>query len=406
MDIFRFITAGSVDDGKSTLIGRILYDSQNIKDDILQSISIGLNSEDQLNLAHITDGLRSERSLGITIDVAYKYFTTANRKYIVTDAPGHFQFTKNLVTGASGVDAIIILIDAQNGITEQTRRHSLITSFLSIPNVIVVINKIDLFNYDEQRFNEIVCNYQNSVQKKLHLPDPTFIPISALIGDNILTHSAQTQWYKGNTLINLLENCTTNINRHQFSRFSVQYQSENDTNYLYAGRIISGNFSVGEYYLPEYDTNISIEKITRGFEEIEIAKTNDNIYFYTKKNIKLKRGDLITDRSNPSCKNKFLNVNICCLHEEDPLNQMTEYILRLHNFETMCSIEKIHYRVNVDTFERELASELFANEIAFVLIKTQQSITFDTLSVSPQTARGILICPDSNRTIAAFTIPD
>lgn len=220
MDILRFITAGNIDDGKSTLIGRLLYDIGQIKSDIIQSVSKSNITDTTINLANITDGLRSEREQGITIDIAYKYFTTPNRKYIITDAPGHFQYTKNLVTGASEVDAMIILIDANNGITEQTRRHSLVASFLNIPNVLVAINKMDDVDYNQEIFTLIKDQFL-VIAEKLKLQNISFFPISALLGDNVNFASSQMWWYKGNTLIQCLESIKPKLPKSNYTVFGT-----------------------------------------------------------------------------------------------------------------------------------------------------------------------------------------
>ena len=246
MDILRFITAGSIDDGKSTLIGRLLYDIGQIKSDVIQSVSKSNKAVNTINLAHITDGLRSEREQGITIDIAYKYFTTPNRKYIITDAPGHFQYTKNLVTGASEVDAMIILIDANNGITEQTRRHSLVASFLNIPNVLVAINKMDDVAYSEEQFTSIKNQYL-VIAEKLKLQNISFFPISALLGDNVNLASSNMIWYKDNTLMQCLETINAKITNNHITRFSVQCVIETKNfEKGFAGKLISGNLKIGD----------------------------------------------------------------------------------------------------------------------------------------------------------------
>jgi sulfate adenylyltransferase subunit 1 len=404
MDIFRFITAGSVDDGKSTLIGRLLFDSKNIKDDILQSVERRSDIGPIINLAHITDGLRSERDLGITIDVAYKYFTTPNRKYIITDAPGHFQYTKNLVTGASGVDAIIILIDAQNSITEQTRRHSLVASFLKIPNVVVAINKIDLFHYSEQVYLSIKNEYQ-SISEALQLPEVTFIPISALYGDNIFSCSTNMDWYLGNTLMDCLEKCNKSIVKSDPARFTIQYQNEREEYYLYAGKVLSGKFQTGQI-LSASDTNkqIILERITNGYNEIKTVHSGENVYFYTDKTVKLKRGDILFEQQSKPLTANTVDIDICWLSESQTLCNQQEIILSLNNAETHCVVEKILYKTDINTFEKRRTNSLLVNELGRVKIKTENVITLDNAIISPESGRGILICPLSNQTLAAFTI--
>jgi len=395
MDILRFITAGNVDDGKSTLIGRLLYDTKNIKDDVLESVN--------MNLAHITDGLRSERQQGITIDVAYKYFTTPKRKYIITDAPGHFQYTRNLVTGASGVDAIIILIDAQNGITEQTRRHSMVASFLKIRHVVVAINKMDVLHYDEQVFTSIKNEYLN-ISHKLQLHNPTFIPITALYGDNISFPSVNMAWYNGVTLMQYLETCTPAASNLDIARFSVQYVNGKSC----MGKLLSGKLKVGDpidiYPGIKY---AKINKILIGYEDSSEANAGDNISLYFEENISVERGNLIckTYSSNSPKYKKSIEVVLCWLDTESPLVVNREYILRINTTEATCTITGIIYKTDINTFaQNETDKTVKENEFAKVTIITKEPIAYDPFYIIPENGQGIIIDPSTNYTSAAFII--
>src|SRR5450432_426445 len=301
MDILRFITAGSVDDGKSTLIGRLLYDSKSIMIDQLEAIEKqSRNKEDgEIDLALLTDGLRAEREQGITIDVAYKYFSTPNRKFIIADAPGHIQYTRNMVTGASNANLIIILVDARNGVVEQTRRHSVIASLLNIPHIVVAINKMDLVGNSQDVYNNIVIDYQE-VAKSLELKDVKYIPISALNGDNIVGKSKNFPWYEGESLLDYLENVKldSDVNLTD-ARFSVQYvirpQSEDLHDYRgYAGKVISGIYKKGDKItvLPS-GVESTIKAIEIGGNEIEEAYALQSVVIHLEDDIDVSRGDMI-----------------------------------------------------------------------------------------------------------------
>src|ERR1700712_2389013 len=306
MDILRFITAGSVDDGKSTLIGRLLYDSKSILIDQLEAIEKQSKNkaEGEIDLALLTDGLRAEREQGITIDVAYKYFSTAKRKFIIADAPGHIQYTRNMVTGASNSELAIILVDARNGVVEQTRRHSIITSLLNIPHVVVAINKMDLVNYSEDVYNNIVIDYQ-AVATSLGLKDVKYIPISALKGDNIVEKSDKFPWYEGESLLHYLENIQldSDINLAD-ARFSVQYvirpQAEDLHDYRgYAGKVISGIYRKGDkvIVLPS-GIESTIKAIEIGGQEIEEAYALQSVVLHLDDDVDISRGDMIVPVNN------------------------------------------------------------------------------------------------------------
>jgi sulfate adenylyltransferase subunit 1 len=407
MDILRFITAGSVDDGKSTLIGRILYDTNNIKTDVLRSVSVDNSSA--MNLAHITDGLRSEREQGITIDVAYKYFTTANRKYIITDAPGHFQYTKNLVTGASGVDAMIILIDARNGITEQTRRHSLVASFLRIDKVVIAINKMDAVGYEERQFAKIKDAYLQ-IAEKLQLKNVTFIPISALLGDNVSFPSEKMPWYAGQTMIQYLEHCEPVRPRTDMGRFSVQCVINNGGKIIpkgYAGKMLSGRFQVGDT-VSLYSSAVNhavISKIMHGYSEIQEATAGENISIYFEELNDLERGCIVSDLSFPPIYADEFDATICWLNTEHPMPTGHQYILRISSSETICTIEEVLSKTEVTSFEKYTDElPLAVNQFANVRIRTKDKIAYDTYASLRENGRGVIIDPDTNYTSGAFII--
>ena len=393
MDILRFITAGNVDDGKSTLIGRLLYDTKNIKDDVLESVN--------MNLAHITDGLRFERQQGITIDVAYKYFTTPKRKYIITDAPGHFQYTRNLVTGASGVDAIIILIDAQNGITEQTRRHSMVASFLKIKHIVIAVNKMDALGYDEQIFNSIKNEY-HGIADKLQLHNITFIPISALQGDNVSFSSGNMNWDNCNTLMQYLESCTPATPNEDIARFSVQYV----TGKAHYGKLLSGTLKVGDPI--DIYPGIKYAKITKiliGYEDSLEAKAGDNICIYFEDGSIARRGNLICKTLSPTppeYKNTFEAI-ICWLDTGNPLVLNKEYILRINTTETICKITEVIYKTDVSSFDKNYTDKSVSeNEFARVKIKANDNVVYDLFTILPETGHGIIIDLATNYTSGAF----
>lgn len=401
MDILRFITAGNVDDGKSTLIGRLLYDTGNIKSDVLQTVS----ADDAVNLAYVTDGLRSERAQGITIDVAYKYFTTPRRKYIVTDAPGHFQYTRNLVTGASAADAIIILIDARNGITEQTHRHSLVASFLHIRQIIVAINKMDAVGYAEATYNHIKEQYESAIAAKLNLPSPTFIPISALMGDNVIQPLGNMPWYNGHSLIQCLDACTPATAPAQAFRMAVQYASNAEQIQYCFGKILSGTIQVGDIIaIDPANASGKVAKILAGNVEVPAASVGQNACLQVYSPHKTTRGQLLTTQGNPPQTSNNIHAALCWL-DEKPLEVGKEYLLQLNCKSAKCRITHITSKTDVHTFEENNGgTELHINEFAKVTILTTETMAFDAFAHLPATGRGIIIDPDTNYTCGAFTV--
>src|SRR6476661_7313917 len=320
MDILRFITAGSVDDGKSTLIGRLLYDSKSIMIDQLDAIERqSKNKEDgEIDLALLTDGLRAEREQGITIDVAYKYFSTPKRKFIIADAPGHIQYTRNMVTGASNANLAIILIDARNGVVEQTRRHSIIASLLNIPHVIIAINKMDLVDYSQDVYNNIVIDY-TEVAKSLGLKDVKYIPISALNGDNIVEKSEKLPWYEGESLLHHLENVEVakDVN-HTDARFPVQYVIRPQLDELhdyrgYAGKIISGVYRKGDKVTIQpsgLETTLKAIEIDGG-KEVDEAYAPQSVVMHLEDDLDVSRGDMIVLNNNQPLVEQEFEVLLC-----------------------------------------------------------------------------------------------
>lgn len=408
MDLLRFLTAGSVDDGKSTLIGRLLYDTDSIKVDQLQTIqkqSKNVN-EGEIDLALFTDGLRAEREQGITIDVAYKYFNTDKRKFIIADTPGHIQYTRNMVTGASNADLIIILIDARLGVSEQTRRHSIIASLLKIPHVVVAINKMDMVDYAEEVYNKIAADYIKIAQQ-LDIKNPAFIPISALIGDNIVNPSVNTPWYKGQTLLHFLENVNIvkDINLTH-PRFPVQYvirpQSDDLHDYRgYAGKVISGTYKKGDEVLILPDGIPStIEAVETNGEEVDEVFASQSAVIRLKDDIDINRGDFIAAKQNlPKTEQEF--EALLCWMDSKPLREGNKYLFQLHSRTVRCVVREIHYKLNVNTLEKENGiDEAVLNDVVKVTIKTASPIVYDSYS-EIRTSGGAILIDETAFTTAA-----
>ena len=384
MDILRFITAGSVDDGKSTLIGRLLYDSKNILIDQLEAVERAskFKNDGELDLALLTDGLRAEREQGITIDVAYKYFSTPKRKFIIADAPGHVQYTRNMITGASNAALIIILIDARNGIIEQTKRHSIIASLLNIPNVVVAINKLDLVDYSEEIYNRIREDYSQMAQQ-LTLNNVTYIPISALDGDNIVDRSDNLPWYDGKTLLDHLETVelenTVNLDK---ARFPVQYvirpQSEEYHDYRgYAGKITSGIYKVGDAVtvLPA-GTESKISAIEVGQAEVQEAFAPQSVVLHLQDNVDISRGDLIVKSDDLPKLEQELEVLVCWMGEK-PLKAGAKYLIQNNTTQVKAVIRSIEYKLDVNTLEKQEVEQVSLNEIVKLKLKTAKPLAYD-----------------------------
>ena len=412
MDILRFITAGSVDDGKSTLIGRLLYDSKSIMIDQLEAIEKqSKNKEDgEIDLALLTDGLRAEREQGITIDVAYKYFSTPKRKFIIADAPGHTQYTRNMVTGASNSDLAIILVDARNGVVEQTRRHSIITSLLNIPHVVVAINKMDLVNNSEDVYNNIVIDYA-AVATSLGLKDITYIPISAINGDNIVEKSPAFPWYQGESLLTILENVeVANDINYTDARFPVQYVIRPQTEALhdyrgYAGKVISGIYKVGDKITVQPSgLESTISAIEIGGKKVAEAFAPQSVVLHVTDDIDISRGDVIVQKHNqPSVENE-LDVLLCWMGNK-PLMPGNKYLLQINSRLTRAVVKEIEYKLDVNTLLKEPAPQQAAlNDIVKVKIKTASPIPFDSYKKLRVNGGAILIDETSNVTVGACMI--
>lgn len=385
MDILRFITAGSVDDGKSTLIGRLLYDSKNILIDQLEAVERAskFKNDGELDLALLTDGLRAEREQGITIDVAYKYFSTPRRKFIIADAPGHVQYTRNMITGASNSDLIIILIDARNGIIEQTKRHSIIASLLNIPNVVVAINKLDLVDYSEDIFNQIKSDY-SKIAEQLSLNNVVYIPISALDGDNIVDKSENLNWYDGKTLLDYLESVelgnTINLDK---ARFPVQYVIRPQTEELhdyrgYAGKITSGIYKVGDSVtiLPS-GTESKISAIEINQENVEEAFAPQSVILHLENDVDISRGDLIVKSDELPKVEQELEVLVCWMGDK-PLKSGAKYLIQNNTTQVKAVIKEIEYKLDVNTLEKQEVEQVSLNEIVKLKLKTAKPLAYDS----------------------------
>jgi len=412
MDILRFITAGSVDDGKSTLIGRLLYDSKNILIDQLEQLEKQSKNKEAggIDLAYLTDGLRAEREQGITIDVAYRYFSTPRRKFIIADAPGHVQYTRNMITGASNANLIIILIDARLGVVEQTRRHSIIASLLNIPHVVIAINKMDLVEYSQDVFNDIVIDY-SELLKSLNLHDIHYIPVSALHGDNIVDKSERMNWYEGESLLHLLEHMEiqqdTNITD---ARFPVQYVIRPQTDELhdyrgYAGKIISGIYKKGDNVtIFPSGLKSTIKSVEIGGVEVDEAFAQQSVVIQLEDDIDISRGDVIVKNDNQPKLGNELDVLLCWM-DNKPLLPGNKYYLQLNSRVVRSIVRDIEYKLNVNTLEKEYhPSTVGLNDIVKAKIKTASEIPYDSYADLSANGGAILIDETSNVTVGACMI--
>lgn len=413
MELLRFTTAGSVDDGKSTLIGRLLYDSKTIFQDRLESIErLSIQRGETLNLALLTDGLRAEREQGITIDVAYHYFATPKRKFIIADTPGHVQYTRNMVTGASTANLALILVDARHGVVEQTHRHLFIATLLRIPHIIVCVNKMDLMDFDENVFEKIKNDIKNFVSK-LEVYDIYFIPISALRGDNVVKKSKQMSWYKGPCLLYLLENIHIGSDENLIDcRFPVQYvirpRSDMYHDYRgYAGKIASGVFKKGDevLVLPSgLTTTISgIEnqngEIVEGFAPMSVCMQLSDA-------VDVSRGDMIVRPNNMPVVSQKLDAMICWMNAKK-LCAGSMYFLRHTSKQTSCVVEDIVYKLDINSLHRiSPALDLGINEIGRIRLKTADPIFFDSYRRNRVTGSFILIDKGTNETVGAGMIKE
>lgn len=412
MDLLRFTTAGSVDDGKSTLIGRLMYDTKSIFEDQIDAIekSSQNRGDEHVNLALLTDGLKAEREQGITIDVAYRYFATPKRKFIIADTPGHIQYTRNMVTGASTANLAIILIDARKGVIEQTKRHSFIASLLQIKHIIVCINKMDLVDYSEEVFEQIKKEYL-SFDAKLEIPDIRFIPISALHGDNVVDRSENMNWYQGPSLLWTLENVQISSDRNLIdARMPVQWvirpQSDDYHDFRgYAGQIAGGVLRKGEevVVLPSGFSS-KIESISNMDGELEEAYPPMATTITLEDEIDISRGDMIAKPNNQPQVGQDIDLMVCWLNPNG-LKLGGKYLIKHTSNEAKCIIKDVRYKVNVNTLEKmEDDKNIAANDIARINIKTAKPLFYDSYRKNRNTGSLILIDEFTNETVGAGMI--
>ncbi|MDB9960536.1 GTP-binding protein [Oceanihabitans sp.] len=410
--LLRFTTAGSVDDGKSTLIGRLLYDSKSIFEDQLEAIenTSKRKGHDGVDLALFTDGLKDEREQGITIDVAYRYFTTPKRKFIIADTPGHIQYTRNMVTGASTANVATILIDARHGVIEQTKRHAFIASLLQIPHIIVCVNKMDLVDYSEDVYNNIIAEFED-ISSKMLVTDVRFIPMSALNGDNVVNKSKNMDWYQGAPMLHTLEtmHISSDINKVD-SRFPVQTvlrpQSEGFIDYRgYAGRVASGIFRKGDEVtiMPSGFTS-KIKTIDTLDETLEEAYAPMSVSMTLEDDIDISRGDMIVRSNNKPEASQDLEVMLCWLHN-DSAKPRAKYSIRHTSNEQKAMIKEVVYKFNINTLDRITDDkEMHMNDICKVKIRTTKPLMIDTYRENRTTGSIILIDDATNETVAAGMI--
>ncbi len=408
-ELLRFTTAGSVDDGKSTLIGRLLYDTKSILEDQYEAIARASErrGEEGVNLALLTDGLRSEREQGITIDVAYRYFSTPKRKFIIADTPGHIQYTRNMVTGASTANVALILIDARKGVVEQTRRHAIIASLLQIPHIVICINKMDLVNYSREVYNSIHEEFE-AFASRLDVYDVHFIPVSALRGDNIVTRSNNTPWYDGPTLLYYLENVHI-ASDHNFIdvRFPVQYVIRPNTDTWhdyrgYSGRVAGGILKTGDEVMLLPSGFISkITRIDSPAGEVAEAFPPMSVVIQLADDYDLGRGDMIVRALNAPLVTQDLDLMICWFDQEKPLQPNGKYALRHTSKSARCVVRDIRYKMDVNTLHRDLEDKTIAmNDIARIAVRTTQPLFVDPYRKNRITGSVILIDEVTNRTVA------
>jgi len=411
MDMLRFTTAGSVDDGKSTLIGRLFHDTKSIFEDQLEAIeqSSKKRGDENINLALLTDGLRAEREQGITIDVAYRYFATPKRKFIIADTPGHIQYTRNMVTGASTANLALILVDARNGVVEQTRRHSFIADLLGIKHIAVCINKMDLVNYDEEAYEKVLRQFSEFASRLENVSELTFIPLSALKGDNVVERSENMPWYKGAPLLYHLENVYVGSDaNHVDARFPVQWviRPHSDKHHDFrgfAGRVAGGVFKLGDEItaLPSGFTS-KISKIMLGEKEIEEAFFPQSVTIQLEDEIDISRGDMLVKPNNQPNSSQDLDARICWFSGSKKLIQGGKYLIKHTTKTAQAMISEITYKVDVNSLRKnEEDTEFNMNDIGRIKFRTSEPIFYDTYRRNRNTGSFILIDPFTHQTLAA-----
>lgn len=414
MDLLRFTTAGSVDDGKSTLIGRLLYDSKSIFEDQLEAVerSSQLRGDEHVNLALLTDGLRAEREQGITIDVAYRYFATPKRKFIIADTPGHIQYTRNMVTGASTANLAIILVDARKGVIEQTMRHAFIASLLRIQHVVICVNKMDLVDWDEQVYTRIVRDFKDFASRLDSVVEVTFIPISALKGDNVVDKSENMPWYQGSTLLYHLEHVYVAADaNHIDARFPVQWvirpQSDKWHDFRgFAGRVAGGVFKPGDevVVLPSgFKTRVKAiygdnTELTEAYHPLSVTITMED-------EIDTSRGDMIAKPNNQPEVGQDIEAMICWFSDKKKLAGRAKYVLRHTTNEVKAIVQEVRYKVNINTLHKiEDDLEFGLNDIGRIKLRTSAPLFYDSYRRNRQTGSFILVDEFTNETVAAGMI--
>jgi sulfate adenylyltransferase subunit 1 len=412
MELLRFTTAGSVDDGKSTLIGRLLYDSKAIFSDQLEAIELASKrrGEDSVNLALLTDGLRAEREQGITIDVAYRYFATPKRKFIIADTPGHIQYTRNMVTGASTANVALILVDSRHGVIEQTIRHAFIASLLNIPHIIVCINKMDMVDYSEEVFQDVKLKFE-AITAKLDIVDVNFVPISALNGDNVVMRSENMEWYQGPTLMYLLENIHIGNDLNLLDgRFPVQniirpYSDDYHDYRGYAGRIGGGVFRKGDAVtiLPS-GLSSTIKTIDTFSGELEEAIAPQSVTLTLDDDIDISRGDMIVPKDNEPKVSQDIELMVCWFNEK-PLVLNGKYHIKHTSSDARCIIKEVSYKIDINTLEHNVDDKsIKMNDIARIKIRTTKPLFFDRYKKNRITGSLILIDEGTKETVGAGMI--
>jgi bifunctional enzyme CysN/CysC len=413
MELLRFATAGSVDDGKSTLIGRLLYDTKSIFEDQLEAVERASTQmgADYVNLALLTDGLRAEREQGITIDVAYRYFATPRRKFIIADTPGHVQYTRNMVTGASTADLALVLVDVRNGVVEQTKRHAFISALLRIPHLVVCVNKMDLVGYDQDRFEEVKAQFREFAMK-LDVADLTFVPISALHGDNVVERSLNMPWYQGSSLLHHLEEVHIASDRNLIdARFAVQYvlRPLNDEHHDYrgyAGQVAAGVFKAGDsvMVLPSgFTTRVAAIDTADG--PIDEAFPPMSVSLRLEDDIDVSRGDMICRPHNQPTVSQDIDAMVCWMSERSVLTNGAKLAIKHTTRSARALVRDLHYRLDVDTLHRdETVTQLKLNDIGRITLRTTSPLLFDEYRRNRATGSFILIDEATMSTVAAGMI--